>query len=296
MERYKLNNWVRYWIVTYKAVTVKKSTFDSYLYNYSTHITADIDIRELSADDIQRIINKMALDGYSTSTIKHCLTLIRQALKKALNLGIIKDLNMLNNLELPPRREKTISALELNEQQSLIHNLGNSIYKDFFIFLIYTGVRVGEAIALTWADVDFFTGTIHIRNTDYNGELQPVKTRSGIRDLPMFDKIKEILINKQRGLPGERVFTNSLGRPICYRSALDSWHRVCEHAGIYNKSIGLHQLRHTFAYTSIRRGVPVKVVAAWLGHSDVLITLKIYDSVLKQDLLTASETISLMYG
>lgn len=70
----------------------------------------------------------------------------------------------------------------------------------------------------------------------------------------------------------------SLGRPVVYRTVLDSWHWFCNAIGLY-EPIGFHVLRHTFAHTALRGGIPVKVVSAWLGHADVSITLNIYDSV-----------------
>ena len=86
----------------------------------------------------------------------------------------------------------------------------------------------------------------------------------------------------------DRVFTNSLGRPVVYRTALDNWHWYLETIGIY-EPLGFHVLRHTFAHAALRSGVPIKVVSAWLGHADVQITLNIHDSIDETDFLKATE-------
>lgn len=263
----KLNDWVYEWLETYKKVMVKPSTYDSYL-QYATHITCNKSLKKLSNSDIQKLINNMVVDGLKLSTIKHMLTLVRQSLKKARSLGLVKNLSMLEDLELPKKQPK---------------------YGDFYKALIYTGCRVGELIALRWSDVDFFNGVLHIEHTDYLGDLQSVKTAHGCRQIPLYGELLSILSHRRyNAKTSDRVFTNTLGRPIVYRTLLDNWHWFCSSIGIY-EPLGFHVLRHTFAHTALRSGIPIKVVSAWLGHSDVKITLNIYDSVDHTDFIKATK-------
>ena len=287
----RLNDWVYEWLETYKKVMVKPSTYDSYL-QYATHITCNKSLKKLSNSDIQKLINNMVVEGLKLSTIKHMLTLVRQSLKKARTLGLINNLSMLENLELPKNQPKKITPLLPDELNLIIKNSYRTFYGDFYKVLIYTGCRVGELIALRWSDVDFFNGVLHIKHTDYLGDLQSVKTAHGCRQIPLYGELFSILSRRRhKAKASDRVFTNTLGRPIVYRTLLDNWHWFCSSIGIY-EPLGFHVLRHTFAHTALRSGIPIKVVSAWLGHSDVKITLNIYDSVDHTDFTKASELLA----
>ena len=287
----RLNEWVYEWLETYKKVMVKPSTYDSYL-QYATHITCNKSLKKLSNSDIQKLINNMVVEGLKLSTIKHMLTLVRQSLKKARTLGLINNLSMLENLELPKNQPKKITPLLPDELNLIIKNSYRTFYGDFYKVLIYTGCRVGELIALRWSDVDFFNGVLHIKHTDYLGDLQSVKTAHGCRQIPLYGELLSILSRRRhKAKASDRVFTNTLGRPIVYRTLLDNWHWFCSSIGIY-EPLGFHVLRHTFAHTALRSGIPIKVVSAWLGHSDVKITLNIYDSVDHTDFTKASELLA----
>ena len=285
-----LSEWVSEWLRDYKRGMVKPSTYDSYKY-YVRNVVCDTELSKVTSVDVQRMISDMAAEGLSTSTIKHMLTLVRQALKKARSLGLVSSLSMLEELELPRRSTSSVEPFSAAEYEKLEQNAQNSIYGDLFLALLYTGARVGELIALRWRDVNLVGGEIHIRNTDYRGKLQPVKTDSGRRTLPIYGDLSTILRRLYRRRTCERVFTNSLGLPCVYRTVLDAWRRFLGNIGI--EPCGLHKLRHTFAHRALRAGVPVRVVSAWLGHADVYITLQIYDAIDRDDFRYAAEVLEM---
>lgn len=294
MTDYTLQEWVHEWLYTYKRIMIKPSTFDSYI-QYCTNVTCNKQLSELQTSDIQGMINCMIAAGKQLSTIKHMLTIVRQSLRKARLLGLIESLSCMDNIELPRARPKPVKGLTDEQARLVLDNSARSYYGPLFSALLLTGCRVGELIALRWHDVDFFNNCIYITNTDYNGSLQPVKTANGVRCLPMYGRFADIIRQLHKQPRGERVFLNTLGRPVVYRTLLDDWHWFCSHVGLYD-CVGLHTLRHTFARMSIRAGVPIKVVSAWMGHADVRITLNIYDSVDAADMVHAAETLEEMFA
>lgn len=288
-----LEKWVKKWLVTYKKIMVKPSTYDSYV-TYATHVDCEVELSDLRQEDIQELINRMVEDGLKLSTVKHMLTLVRQSLKKAKNLGLVSSLAMLDELELPPEDATEVKPFRRDEVERIMC-AGGSFYCDVYKTLMLTGMRVGELIALRWSDVDLFGRQVHIRNTDYHGQLQRVKTRHGRRTLPLYGELEKIILNRYRCRQSERVFVNTLGQPIKYRTLLDNWRNYSLRIGVYGFP-GFHVFRHTFAHLSLRRGVPAKVVSAWLGHADVAITLRIYDAVDSDDLRRAAELLDGFFG
>lgn len=282
-----LRKWVFEWLKTYKRIMIKPSTYDSYV-TYASNVDCDVELTALTSSDIQTLINNMVLKGSKLSTVKHMFTIVRQSLYKARALGMIQSLSMLDNLEFPKNQPKKIRALRPEQIKLIFDNAQSSYYGDFYKALILTGCRVGELIALRWIDIDFFNKEIHIRNTDYNGQLQDVKTAHGRRVLPLYGELESLIRKLYRSKASERVFTNTFGQPVKYHTVLDNWRWFCNFIGLY-EPLGFHALRHTFAHTALRAGVPVKVVSAWLGHADVTITLRIYDSVDADDFRNAAE-------
>lgn len=289
---YTLSEWVTLWLETYKRPLIRPSTYDSYR-QYSTHIQCDTPLRELSGIDIQGLVSAMAREQKAHSTICHMLTLCRQSLRTARKLGLIDSMDCMDGIELPRNCARTVESLSADECARVLSGMSGSHYGPFFAALLLTGCRVGELIALRWRDVDFFAGCIYIEHTDYQGSLQPVKTESGRRRLPLTDQLRRILQGRARMGRGERVFLTTAGTSIRYRSVLDSWHWYCRRVGI--RSCGLHVLRHSFAHRALRAGIPVRVVSAWLGHADVSITLSIYDTVTRDDMTAAAATLTEMY-
>ena len=291
-KEYTLSEWVTLWLDTYKRPLIRPSTYDSYV-QYSSHIKCDTPLSELTSIDIQSLVTAMARDRKAFSTIKHMLTLCRQSLRKARALGLIDSVSCMDDIELPRSCARAVESLSADECSRVLEGVSGTYYGDFFAALLLTGCRVGELIALRWQDVDFFAGCIYIEHTDYNGGLQPVKTDAGRRRLPLTDQLRRILQGRGRMCRGERVFLNKSGKPIRYRSLLDSWHWYARRVGI--RRCGLHVLRHSFAHRALRAGIPVRVVSAWLGHADVAITLSIYDTVTRDDMLAAADTLTEMY-
>lgn len=283
-----LSEWVKLWLDTYKRPLIKWSTYKAYK-DCLIYVTCREELAALRSDDIQIMISDMVADGLSLSSIKHMLTLVRQALRKARSLGYIDNLSMLEELELPPAGRRRVVSFRSDEVQRIISKSYLSYYGDFFLALLFTGCRVGELIALSWSDVNLFTNELYITKTDYRGHIQRVKTDSGDRVIPIYPMLRKLIMRRldSRGGRGERVFLNSIGLPIKYRSALDAWRRFTDSLGL--SPCGLHKLRHTFAKRAIRAGVPVKVVSAWLGHADVTVTLRVYDDVDGEDLQRAAE-------
>lgn len=144
-----------------------------------------------------------------------------------------------------------------------------------FYFLMYTGLRLGEALALQWQDIDAAAGVIHVRRSLYwagknQGAFKEPKTEAGKRDVIYLDRLRDVM-EPHRGAPesfvlgGEKPMTNKQ-----YRWLL---RRFRKEAGV---TCTPHQLRHAFATLCFEAGIPEKTAQGLLGHAQLATTMDIY--------------------
>ncbi len=163
-----------------------------------------------------------------------------------------------------------------------------------FIFLLNTGLRIGEALVLTHDNIDLDNRTVTVKKTlsrvkirdnkadgkSYEYIITEPKTKSSNRVVDMNNTalwaIKEIQRrNKENNIiKSQYVFSSESGNFFNPRSIEDTMKRVCTRANI--EYHGLHSLRHTFASRCFQKGIPVEIVSKILGHSSPAITTKIY--------------------
>lgn len=189
----------------------------------------------------------------------------------------------------PPIAKKELSVLEVNQQVVLERELlENTDAAKLLIYItLYTGIRIGEACALRWEDIDLDTRLLYIRHTVSrvwiveNGKkvsrliISSPKTKSSFRCIPICSKLYETLGKypylQKRGY----ILTNGADKSFMSPRTFEYRYKA-----ILNKCrltpINYHTLRHTFATRCIERGVDIKSLSEFLGHANVSITLSTY--------------------
>ena len=240
-------------------------------------------IQTITLEDINKEL--ASLKDYSNSSISKIVQLLRLGFKEALRLEIINYSPFeQKGLILTPRSnkiDKKIDALTKDEEKRFISYLNecNDKYKDVFLIADYTGMRIGEILALTKNDIDFKNNLINVDKTltkDERGKVTlgaTTKTYAGTRKVPMNKYIFEIFsqINTENEL-----FLNK-GNYIAPSTINSHFKRICDKIGI--KRGNTHMLRHTFATRCIESGMSPVVLQHILGHTDISITLNTYTSV-----------------
>ena len=285
-----LTSYIAEWLTTFKQTTVKQSTYDRLLTSVKAlegFEIATMPIGEITCIDIQRYVNELIKRGYGLSTIKKQMRIVTAPLKQASALHIIsKDPGI--GIRLPSRYnvakpERLIEAYTDEEQTALRSVLYNGQRAGYsaIILMIETGLRVGEALALRWQDVQLTRKRIYVRNTvvrlanrKQSFVQDSVKSESSRRTVPLTPEAIRLLERPYERRKNEWVFTNDDGERLSYEALRYQTRIACQEAGIEYR--GEHVFRHTFATNCYHKGIDVKILSRLLGHADVNITYNLY--------------------
>ena len=175
-----------------------------------------------------------------------------------------------------PTDERNIDAFTKAEQRKIeryVFERKNTKLYGIAISL-YTGLRVGELMALQWHDVEFKRKLLTVNKTmSLGGELSPTKTRAGIREIPISNVLMPILKEMRKLSTCEYVIETN-GHYTDLRGYQGLFERLLKKLNV--RKLGFHSLRHTFATRAIESGVDVKTLSSLMGHSNAMITVNRY--------------------
>ncbi len=305
----RVDEWFNTWIDEYKSLQCKSQTIRLYRNTYKRYIQEPIGrkkVTDVKPAVLQKIINGIHKAGYSRSIITSVQTIIKGMFLQALRDGIIIN-NPAKNLTLPRFRkvvkeERRVMSKE--ETDIFLKYAEKSAYYDYYRLALCTGLRINEAFALQWDDIDWKRKMICIKGTLVYESGQGVrkdstKTVAGFREIPMIDASESLLkiLRKKRAktriLLGQNwkereglenlVLFNAFGSSLCDTNVRKDINRIVErinHDGIKFKHVTPHTFRHTFATRGLEAGIPLKVMQTILGHSSLSMTADLYSHVL----------------
>ncbi len=205
--------------------------------------------------------------GDSPVTFNRYLELLKAALNKAVEWGLLRENRLKSFKKLKSDRSRQIRFLSEDEIQRLLQ-VTNDTMKRLFLVLLYTGLRRSELAYLEWKDIDFENGFVTVQSKPEFG-FHP-KSRKP-RSIPMCSELRKLLMDMPQ--VGRFVFDNGRNQPL-YQP--NSYYR--EIAKVYRKAgiegANMHSLRHTFASHLIMKGVDARTVQEYLGHSTIQVTEK----------------------
>lgn len=231
------------------------------------------------------------------------MAILRASLNDAVRLGIL-DRNPFDRVRAPRPRPRIVASLSLDEVKHLDAVSSGQRLGALFTFLWHTGLRIGEALALRWEDVDLERGSLRVRRSvaEVSGKLvmgMP-KTRAGIREIALAPQTISLLKRHRSALSSdglgssELVFPSSTGTMLSRRNVTRAWAIVRRKARL--PDVGLHALRHTNASLQLQAGVGIPEIASHLGHESPALTARIYAHVLEDTKRHAATKFSNLIG
>ena len=292
-------SWLESWLKTFAARAVKPYTLDSYQRICQVHIIpalGHITLASLTTMQVQSFYNSLTdTKSLSAKTVKNIHGVLHKALTKAVLLRKI-PFNPAEGCDLPRIKHKEIKPLSREQISSFLQAIRGHIYEFLFFFTLFTGVREGEALGLTWDCVDFEHGTLLIDKQLQKSEkvggsyILSSPKNSRPRTITVSDSVLAVLheqrshqLRQQLAVgpawdnPYNLVFTNSFGGHLCHTTVYKNFKAVATQIGVPDRRF--HDLRHTYAVLALEEGVDIKTLQEHLGHATAAFTLSVYGHV-----------------
>lgn len=312
-----INNWLQ----LYKTEELKNKSYDRVESTYMTHIVGSdlgrMQEQAITSDHIQihmkNLKNTKTNEELSYSSKKKVYELLSQYFR----YKFIKQpyLNPMLSVSKPKQEKHTDTLtseeliiwddeemLKLSQIASIPYQNGKDGYKHglAIIFVMWSFLRIGEATALQWKDIDFEEETVNVykqfsrvkdresTSKNYKRILTNVKYYS-VRKYKLnkmaIDAIKEY--KKRKGVTNEEdyIFDNGVGKNniLSETSITTTYRLMVKRAGLdENKNVTIHGLRHSGISYMLRHGVPIEVVSKQAGHRAIQVTLETYYSVIEK--------------
>lgn len=232
-------------------------------------------IKEITRRDVVLLHDKL-LDKLSIASAKKVHTVLSSVLNYAIKMEYLKTnvAREVGNVDL--REQKRMNYWQLEEFKTFINVVDRLDYKTLFMTLFYGGLRKGEALALTWKDIDFDKSTIDINKTIMKRIVTTPKNESSVRKIQMpshtMNLLAELKISKL-SKPDYVVF-GEFYDSLADTSVSRYFDNYIKEAGV--QKIRLHDLRHSHASYLINAGNDIQIVSKRLGHANTSTTLDIY--------------------
>lgn len=281
-----LLQWYSRWLELYKIGKVKQST----IYQYEQSLKKiDVKIKNKAINSItleELLTNLNAIKEERARQLAY--ELLKSLFQKAKDNDYVES-NLIEKIDKPEHIRKNGKAFTHAEEEKLIKAFNSAKWGDFYLVMLFQGLRKGECLGLTMADVDFAKNTLSInKSINRHNQIDTTKNEQSNRIMPLFNTTKEIL-TKYKNIKG-RIFN------ISYNQIDEHTKEIKKETGI---SFSTKFMRYTFITRCGEQSIPEFVIQSWVGHKiGSKVTKQVYtkfnaeDNGKYIDILNASELYS----
>lgn len=248
----------------------------------------NLKLKEISVRDLERFL-AVKQEESSRWTARRVYIALASMFEKAREWGYL-DENVFRKIKRPTPPERRPIYFSTDELKALLASLEAPDLKILAEAAIYTGMRLGELLSLTWEDVDFQRLEVHVRNK--NGFTTKSKRE---RTLPMHPTLKKLLVDWKKQSKSSLVFTREETLKWGVSQMSIKFKTALMKSPLEEKrkrELHFHSLRHTFATMLLQQSVPIYTVSRLLGHSSVR-TTEIYSHAIPTDYRSQIERLTL---
>ena len=259
----RFGDWMNYWYENHCKPSIRPTTqkgYEEWIYVHAIPGLGHIPLNKLTQADCQKFLNEMKANGRKTHrdtkgpemaerSVRSCYHVIRMALDRAVKDGLIKK-NPILGVKLPPPEPKEMKVLSKEEiQRFLIQAKAEGVY-ELFLLELTTGLRRGEILALTWDDLNFETGELHISKqvTPVGGKniISEPKTKAAFRTIILPPVMVGLLREYRKEVFSPLMFPSRIkpNQPIDPSYVRKRLQQILERADC--KKVRFHDLRHPY--------------------------------------------------
>lgn len=291
--------WLMIWQKDYLG-SVKPGTAINYEMTVRVHVLpllGDIQLTALRTPTIQRLYNQKLADGLSPKSIKNIHGCFHRALDIAVRVGYLTK-NPADACILPRVQQVEIHPLDTPDLKRLLEALKGDEYEALITVAIFTGMRSGEILGLTWDCIDFENGIIRVTKqlvqprkrggkytfgTPKNGKGRSLMPAPFVIEVLRKHRLDQLHQKEIAGLSWDDggfpnlVFTHPDGSHLSQPTVWKKLQKILSKAGL--EAHRFHDLRHTYVVNAFRAGDDVKTVQQNAGHYSAAFTLDRYAHV-----------------
>lgn len=277
-------NWAEHWLGTKSGV--KKKTLDQYNHNitYASRFFGQKQLDKIHAHDLEVMLKTIREEGKSSTTARQVFINVSACLRAAYKRGLMaRDISEQVDA---PRAMKRKPVMLSREDWQILANVSRKSSRELIVeFVLKTGMRINEALSITWEQVDSDEGNVTVGESKTEagtGRTVPVDSILMERLASLRAKHYELQMQHREWNPTGFVFCTNVGN----RGDKDNLQKyvltpLLKEAGL--RHLTWHHLRHNAGSYLLSENVPITVVSKILGHANPAITMSIYAHELKED-------------
>ena len=306
-ENMRFKELVEIYLREYAKNELKEVTSYNYRRDLEIHmlpVFGNKEIKDITTPALTAFFTGMDKSSETTRKLK---TVMSSVFTYGVNQGYIKTNPCYGALyKKDPSKAKKVKFLDKGQCQKLMAATSEySTFNTIIQFLLFTGLRIGECLALRWSDISFDDNTISINHTlsfaDDKWFLSVPKTQTSFRTIKLSTYSKELLLRHKREqdklketvgdawVHPDIVFTSAIGNYYCRSFTNKQLKKILVDNDL--PALSVHALRHSNASLMINNGFDVKAISEHLGHCNTAITSDIYTHIFKEYKAKMAESI-----